>query len=140
VISWRIVRRTALLVISIDGKWYCLGIDNIGHGDSPGIPCYIPDYTFLIEDNLAYAAHLVSHYEGVLKTAQDAQSSAAAAPTEGEESKAVEAKTLLPKRIPLFLLGESMGGAVAIMVAHDGRVKVDGVILIAPMCGIDPVS
>ena len=43
----------------------------------------------------------------------------------------------LPHHVPFYLFGESMGGAVAILAAHSGRVVVDGVLLRAPMCGID---
>ena len=42
--------------------------------------------------------------------------------------------------LPFFLLGESMGGAVSIACAASGRFPFAGVMLIAPMCGIDPVG
>ncbi len=50
---------------------------------------------------------------------------------------AITAATLLRRRypeIPLYLMGESMGGAVAIVAATSGRrsLDVDGVILVAP--------
>jgi alpha-beta hydrolase superfamily lysophospholipase len=38
----------------------------------------------------------------------------------------------LPSGMPLFILGESMGGAVAIVAAAHGIVEADGLILIAP--------
>lgn len=42
--------------------------------------------------------------------------------------------------LPFFLMGESMGGAVAIGTSATGRFPFVGVMLIAPMCGVDPVG
>ena len=39
--------------------------------------------------------------------------------------------------LPFFVTGESMGGAVAILAAHSRAFPFDGVVLRAPMCGID---
>jgi alpha-beta hydrolase superfamily lysophospholipase len=39
--------------------------------------------------------------------------------------------------LPFFVMGESMGGAVAILAAHTRAFPFDGVVLRAPMCGID---
>ena len=54
----------------------------------------------------------------------------------------VELASLPPSRgeIPFFLIGESMGGAVSILAASSGKFGFDGVLLVAPMCAIAPVS
>ena len=43
------------------------------------------------------------------------------------------------KNIPIFILAESMGGAVAIKynIKYNNNFKIDGYILLSPMCGID---
>lgn len=43
------------------------------------------------------------------------------------------------KNIPIFFMAESMGGAVAIKynIKHNKEFKIDGYILLSPMCGID---
>ncbi len=87
------------------------GFDQAGHGLSPGIPGYVASYTALIDDTVAFVKHVRSEYSAVNLTG-----------------------------IPVFLIGESMGGAVAIATAVSARVVLDGVLLLAPMCGMDPVS
>jgi alpha-beta hydrolase superfamily lysophospholipase len=50
-------------------------------------------------------------------------------------SKLVELITCKHKNIPIFILGESMGGAVAIKFSILHR-SIKGLVLLAPMCGI----
>ena len=106
---------------------------------------------------MAYVKYLATHYAAEVQAAREkaaAEKPAVEAPVEpqpvadgeaktdeptAESTAAVEPVRVIPDRLPLFILGESMGGAVATLTASDGSIKVDGVILIAPMYAIDPV-
>ena len=51
-------------------------------------------------------------------------------------SRLIEYVTLLHPNIPIFLLGESMGGAVTIIYTIKNLHLIKGIILLAPMCGL----
>ena len=125
-------------------------MDNIGHGRSPGVRSFIPDFDFLVDDNIAYFHSIVKQYEDLLSKEGGFESVAPAAEASvaDTESKAPDAAVLpappatplLQSRLPYFLMGESMGGATACLMAASLGNKIDGVILIAPMCAVDPVG
>jgi len=105
----------------------CHGIDCYGHGSSPGKRCLIMNFDHIIEDNLMYHEQLVRHYSRLVDQNAEASNS--------EESNDTPRT---PARIPYFLMGESMGGATAVLMATDGSAQFDGIILTAPMIDIDP--
>lgn len=142
------------------------GLDHIGHGKSPGKPAFIPSFDYLVDDMLTYAQQLRAMYGDALTERRRRLTDAlTTAQEEAERARAdLESKTgevglasetdvdprmhpaavelaSLPVSgadIPFFLMGESMGGAVAIVTAASGKFAFDGVLLVAPMCAIDP--
>ena len=90
-------------------------IDFPGHGESPGMRGYIESADTLIVDG-------INSVQAVLKIARGGS-------------------TVIAPDAPLFLLGSSMGGAIAVEVATGlaaMEVQVAGLVLLAPMLG--PVS
>lgn len=102
------------------------GLDNAGHGRSPGIPCFIPSFSALVKSNASFLRKVILSHQDNVQKLPEVPSDAL-----GEANR--------PK-LPCFVLGESMGGATAIYLARQLPELVDGAILLAPMCGIDPVS
>ncbi len=90
----------------------CLGVNQPGMG-SPGVPGLCENWQGYI-DNAAFAAKQLAQRAG-------AQWSVTGAPS-----------------IPLFVYGQSMGGAVAIQLTTQMPAAFTGVLLSAPMCGIAP--
>lgn len=84
------------------------GLDLPGHGASPGRRGLLTGVDDLIEDGVAVAVH----------AAADASSSSGGAD------------------LPLFLVGSSMGGAIALAVAHRMGDSVSGVVMLAPMLSL----
>lgn len=90
----------------------CLGFNQPGMG-SPGVPGLCQEWDAYV-DNAAFAAKELARRAGVEWSVQGAPSA------------------------PLFVHGQSMGGAVAIQLAMRLPRAVTGVMLSAPMCGIAP--
>ncbi|XP_066359035.1 caffeoylshikimate esterase-like isoform X2 [Miscanthus floridulus] len=84
------------------------GLDYEGHGRSDGLQGYVPDFELLVRDCDGYFTSVVRRSQSQSK----------------DDSK------------PRFLLGESMGGAVALLL-HLRRPEFwSGAVLVAPMCKI----
>lgn len=103
--------RAALLCLQ---GFPCFGVENRGHGRSEGLSGYFPSIDDVITDFLDWAIHV-----------RDRLVPSLIAPG-------------LPA-LPVFMLGESLGGAVIIRALQ----RVDatafaGSILLAPMIGMDP--
>jgi alpha-beta hydrolase superfamily lysophospholipase len=81
-------------------------IDNVGHGNSEGLPGLIPSWDGLVTDVLHYAAVVRERYL-----------------TDGQ---------------PLFAYGESLGGGLALSAALQEPACFAGLLLFAPMVGVDP--
>jgi alpha-beta hydrolase superfamily lysophospholipase len=47
-------------------------------------------------------------------------------------------RDFLPPGTPLFIYGESLGGAVALLASRRASPQYAGAVLFAPMCGLDP--
>ena len=94
-----------------------------------------------LPDVLTVALALRHHYSQQLARRRAGLSAAlAAAASPSSRTLLVAQLAALPASLPFFVYGESMGGAAAILAAHSGRFCFDGVLLRAPMVGIDPVS
>ena len=85
------------------------GLDLSGHGASPGTRGLLTGVDDLIEDGLAVAKHAK---EDSIKV------------NDGED-------------LPLFLVGSSMGGAIALAVANRLPEIVKGVVMLAPMLSLN---
>ena len=81
----------------------------------------------------------VPKVEGSDQEGEGHSPSSTSAASTAHRSSIAEAAAV-PDRLPFFILGCSMGGATACLLASDGSARFDGVILIAPMCGFDAVS
>lgn len=94
------------------------GLDYEGHGRSDGLQGYVPDFQALVHDCDDYFTSVVAHH-----------SSSHASQSSSQSHKK-------EKKPPRFLLGESMGGAVALLL-HRARPDFwTGAVLVAPMCKI----
>lgn len=86
------------------------GLDYEGHGRSDGLQGYVPDFDALVLDCDEYFTSVV----------------AAAAQSQSKDAH----------QLPRFLLGESMGGAVALLLHRRRPEYWSGAVLVAPMCKI----
>ena len=89
---------------------HCYGMEYKGHGLSDGLPCFINKFEDLVQDSI--------HYINKIRFGT------------------ASANSPCYTHLPCFLVGESMGGAVVIQISR--KIRVDGMILLAPMCKIDP--
>jgi acylglycerol lipase len=82
-----------------------------GHGRSPGLKAYVPDFTALVDDVIAFAPAARAEAGRVFEGAAE---------------------------LPMFLMGESMGGGITfeVMVKAPGLFR--GHLLMAPMLGAHP--
>ena len=85
------------------------GIDFPGHGASPGTRGLLTGVEDLIADGIAIAKH----------------------------AKADSSKNIEGGDLPLFLVGSSMGGAIALSVANKIPNTVQGVVMLAPMLSLN---
>ena len=112
----------------MNAGYNCHGLDAIGHGRSPGLPSYVPNMSFIVNDITDYTLQLQRQYAAPAPAASESKEPDAGAPEAAAHT------------VPFFILGESMGGALTALVIAEGRVKFAGAVLVAPMCGIDPVG
>jgi len=92
------------------GKYIIIMFDQYGHGKSDGLHAYIPKWTNLVDD-----AYFVANYC---------------------QSK-IKNHLGLKRDLPLFLYGESMGGAIALQFSvRFPDYPIRGIVLSAPMCKI----
>ncbi|XP_068667768.1 caffeoylshikimate esterase-like [Aristolochia californica] len=106
------------------------GIDYVGHGKSSGLQAYIPSFDQLVND----CSEHFTCISGESSTPVLASPSVAQLLT-GISSSFVTEKIQYKNKMR-YLLGESMGGAVALLL-HCKKPKYwDGAILVAPMCKI----
>ncbi len=83
-------------------------MDLPGHGASPGVRGLLTGVDDLIEDGIAIAKNAIA---------------------DSSSMKNVE--------LPLFLVGSSMGGAIALSVANKMPDKIKGVVMLAPMLSLN---
>ena len=96
------------------------GIEQLGTGRSEGVRAHADAFEHLADDVLLHVRTVLTEHEG------------------GDVSYLDAAHELPAPKTPCFLVGESMGGAVAIDVARRWRRAFRGVVLVAPMVHIDP--
>ena len=105
----------------------CFGLEHHGHGRSDGLPAFVPSFDAVVTDYLDWAAVIRGR---VLPSIVAASSQTEARPADDAP----------PAALPLFLLAESMGGAIAVLAASRAKPgSFTGVVLLAPMLGIDAV-
>ncbi|KAL7606818.1 caffeoylshikimate esterase [Lactuca sativa] len=93
--------------IFLAGNGYaCFALDMEGHGRSEGLKAFVPNVDDVVADYLAFFSSVV--------TSTDANY----------------------QNLPKFLFGESMGGAICLLIECKRPKFFDGAILIAPMCKI----
>ncbi len=83
-------------------------LDLPGHGASPGVRGLVTGVEDLIEDGIAIVNHAIA-----------------------------DSSTMKNVDLPLFLVGSSMGGAIALSVANKMSDKVKGVVMLAPMLSLN---
>lgn len=99
----------------------CFALDLPGHGRSHGLKAFVPDLAAVVRDCVSFFTSVRAQYQS--------QASATPAP---------------PSPIKSFLFGESMGGAICLLIhlldkSSSGAAAAsawDGAVLVAPMCKI----
>ncbi|XP_024988259.1 caffeoylshikimate esterase [Cynara cardunculus var. scolymus] len=84
----------------------CFAVDMEGHGRSEGLKAFVPNVDYVVEDYLAF-------FDSIITSADPNY-----------------------QNLPKFLFGESMGGAICLLIECKRPNFFDGAILIAPMCKI----
>lgn len=84
-------------------------MDLPGHGASPGVRGLLTGVDHLVEDGVAIAKHAIA------------------------DSSMMKSNV----ELPLFLVGSSMGGAIALSVAKKMSDKIKGVVMLAPMLSLN---
>ncbi|KAL8228159.1 hypothetical protein R6Q57_015743 [Mikania cordata] len=84
----------------------CFALDMEGHGRSEGLKAFVADVNAVVDDYIAFFTSIVDSTD--------------------ENNR----------NIPKFLFGESMGGAICLLIQFTRPDFFDGAILIAPMCKI----
>ncbi|KAI3498812.1 hypothetical protein L1887_34597 [Cichorium endivia] len=93
--------------IFLAGNGYaCFAIDMEGHGRSEGLKAFVPNVDDVVADYLAFFTSIVNSTD------------------------------FKDKNLPKFLFGESMGGAICLLIELNKPKFFNGAILIAPMCKI----
>lgn len=117
------------------------GMDYEGHGKSSGLAGYVPSFDDLVDD-------LSEHYSNVCgKTKIDQVLSSSVFLDSSKISFFQVTNTLFFHFYPMIetkenlkkmriLLGESMGGAVALLLHRKKPEYWDGAVLVAPMCKV----
>lgn len=108
-----------------------VGVTVEGHGRSGGLPGWIRNFDRMCEQPLQFLDVVTGGGSA------DGTASARLVGPEGEDGGPLTAP-LLPRGLPTFVLGESMGGAVAVHCCQKRPRLFAGAALLAPMCGIDP--
>ena len=84
-------------------------MDLPGHGASPGVRGLLTGVGDLIDDGIAIVNHAIADSSTIKLNAD----------------------------LPLFLIGSSMGGAIALSVANKMSEKMNGVVMLAPMLSLN---
>lgn len=84
-------------------------MDLPGHGASPGVRGLLTGVDNLIEDGVTIAKFAIAD-SSIMKSSEE---------------------------LPLFLVGSSMGGAIALSVAEKMSTKIKGVVMLAPMLSLN---
>jgi alpha-beta hydrolase superfamily lysophospholipase len=134
----------------------CIAITVEGHGRSAGLPGLLPPFDSLVEQQLAFL-DLMTSGSSPARPSSKAPAAIEWAPTsavrpsflvlpEGAKLKAlppIERSSTraparrLPSELPVVLLGESMGAAIALSMMKQRPGFFAGAALLSPMCGID---
>jgi alpha-beta hydrolase superfamily lysophospholipase len=84
-------------------------MDLPGHGASPGVRGLLTGVDDLVGDGIAIANHAIADSSTIKQNVE----------------------------LPLFLIGSSMGGAIALSVANKMSEKINGVVMLAPMLSLN---
>jgi alpha-beta hydrolase superfamily lysophospholipase len=84
-------------------------MDLPGHGASPGVRGLLTGVDDLVGDGIAIANHAIADSSTIKQNVE----------------------------LPLFLIGSSMGGAIALSVANKMSDKINGVVMLAPMLSLN---
>lgn len=104
---------------------------------------YVSCFHSLVDDLHDYIEYIHHDLAALTATSGDSDEDGTSTPTtpstNGTSPLSSPRGAVSPKHtIPLFILGESMGGALTLEVVRTARPRsVEGIILMAPMCGID---
>ncbi|KAM6550255.1 hypothetical protein CsatB_000063 [Cannabis sativa] len=106
-ISWTF---QATPIFLAQNGYACFALDLQGHGRSDGLKAFVPSVDLVVEDCLSFFNFI--------------------------KNQNPQFQKLGFEKIPNFLFGESMGGAISLLIHLSDQKGFDGAVLVAPMCRI----
>jgi len=113
----------------------CCGVTVEGHGRSSGMPGLVTDVSVLADQVLEFLDIVRAGGDDAVRREEGLPDLMAVA-ADGDVVATNADLPTLPPGTPFFLLGESMGGAVAVRCADARPGEFAGAVLLSPLCGV----